>query len=167
MAKLHPRLETKWQALGDGAHRTLFDRMIKASVPFWWHGPTPQNPEIYNNGSLCLLDTGGRVIGVTASESARPADPYPFILLNLVLSCLAAVQAPVIMMSQNRHSAKDRFDAQQDYEVNLRAELQITALHQKLDQARTSDWQVLVVLQQRQLDVLDRIERSLGERDRP
>ena len=71
------------------------------------------------------------------TESARPMDPYPFILLNLVLSCLAAVQAPVIMMSQNRQAAKDRFDAQQDYQVNLRAEMQITALHLKLDEART------------------------------
>ena len=96
------------------------------------------------------------------TESARPLDPYPFILLNLVLSCLAAVQAPVIMMSQNRQAAKDRFDAQQDYQVNLRAEMQITSLHLKLDEARSLDWQQLVVLHQEQLDVLKRIERSLA-----
>ena len=64
-------------------------------------------------------------------------DPYPYILLNLCLSMLAALQAPVIMMSQNRQAAKDRLDAAHDYEVNLKAELEITALHEKLD--RLSD----------------------------
>ncbi|MCB1164338.1 MAG: DUF1003 domain-containing protein [Candidatus Krumholzibacteriia bacterium] len=63
----------------------------------------------------------------------RAFDPYPYILLNLVLSMLAALQAPVIMMSQNRQAAKDRLDAAHDYEVNLKAELEIMALHQKLD----------------------------------
>jgi uncharacterized membrane protein/uncharacterized membrane protein YeaQ/YmgE (transglycosylase-associated protein family) len=98
------------------------------------------------------------------TESARPLDPYPFILLNLVLSCLAAVQAPVIMMSQKRQAAKDRLDAQQDYQVNLRAEMQITALHLKLDDARTSQWQEVVTLHQKQLEVLERIERQLEGR---
>jgi uncharacterized membrane protein/uncharacterized membrane protein YeaQ/YmgE (transglycosylase-associated protein family) len=98
------------------------------------------------------------------TESARPMDPYPFILLNLVLSCLAAVQAPVIMMSQNRQAARDRFDAQQDYQVNLRSELQITALHMKLDDARTSDWQQLIALHQEQLEVLKRLEQTIAER---
>ena len=97
------------------------------------------------------------------TESSRPMDPYPFILLNLVLSCLAAVQAPVIMMSQNRQAARDRFDAQQDYQVNLRAEMQITALHLKLDDARTTEWQQLITLHQEQLDVLKRIEQAMAE----
>jgi uncharacterized membrane protein/uncharacterized membrane protein YeaQ/YmgE (transglycosylase-associated protein family) len=96
------------------------------------------------------------------TATPRPADPYPFILLNLILSCLAAVQAPIIMMSQNRQAAKDRFDAQQDYQVNLRAEMQITELHLKLDEARNRDWQALVALQRQQLDVLQRIERTLA-----
>ena len=61
-------------------------------------------------------------------------DPYPFIFLNLLLSMLAAIQAPIIMMSQNRHSARDRIDAQHDFEVNLKAELEILAVHEKLDQ---------------------------------
>lgn len=65
---------------------------------------------------------------------SKAFDPYPYILLNLVLSCLAAIQAPVIMMSQNRQSAKDRLQADSDYEVNLRAELEIAALHKKVDQ---------------------------------
>jgi uncharacterized membrane protein len=70
------------------------------------------------------------------TERAQPFDPYPFILLNLVLSCLAAVQAPVILMTQNRLAAKDRLDAHLDYEVNLKAELEILALHEKLDGLR-------------------------------
>lgn len=63
-------------------------------------------------------------------------DPYPFIFLNLVLSMIAALQAPVIMMSQNRQAARDRIDAAHDYEVNLKAEIEIMALHEKLDELR-------------------------------
>jgi len=66
-------------------------------------------------------------------------DPYPFILLNLFLSMLAAIQAPIIMMSQNRQAAKDRLAAAHDYEVNLKAEIEILALHDKLDQLRAHD----------------------------
>ena len=65
--------------------------------------------------------------------AARPFDPYPYILLNLVLSCLAAIQAPVIMMSQNRQEARDRQRSLHDYQVNLKAELEIRHLHQKID----------------------------------
>lgn len=98
------------------------------------------------------------------TATARPADPYPFILLNLILSCLAAVQAPVIMMSQNRQAARDRFDAQQDYQVNVRAEMQISELHVKLDEARNVDWRAVIALERQQLEVLERIERALSER---
>jgi uncharacterized membrane protein len=66
-------------------------------------------------------------------------DPYPYILLNLFLSMLASIQAPIIMMSQNRQAAKDRLDAAHDYEVNLKAEIEIMALHEKLDEMRTKD----------------------------
>ena len=90
----------------------------------------------------------------------HPADPYPFILLNLVLSCLAAAQAPVIMMSQNRQHERDRFDARQDYEVNLRAELQIAELHQKLDQARASELQTLIELGKRQVALLEELVKK-------
>ena len=65
-------------------------------------------------------------------------DPYPFIFLNLVLSMVAALQAPVIMMSQNRQSERDRLDAAHDYEINLKAEIEIMALHEKLDEMRHS-----------------------------
>jgi uncharacterized membrane protein len=99
------------------------------------------------------------------TQAQRPMDPYPFILLNLVLSCLAAVQAPVIMMSQDRQEAKDRFEAQLDDQVNLRAEMQIGALHLKLDEARASGWQEIVEMQRRQLEVLERIARALDQRE--
>lgn len=89
-------------------------------------------------------------------------DPYPFILLNLVLSMLAALQAPVIMMSQNRQSAKDRLDAAHDYAVNMKAELEIAELHGKIDHLREQQWSELVAMQQEQIRLLTRI---LAERD--
>ncbi|MBY5633888.1 DUF1003 domain-containing protein [Rhizobium leguminosarum] len=64
---------------------------------------------------------------------ANPFDPYPFIFLNLILSMIAAIQAPIIMMSQNRQAERDRFEAAKDYEVNLKAELEVLSLHQKID----------------------------------
>jgi uncharacterized membrane protein len=84
-------------------------------------------------------------------------DPYPYILLNLVLSMLAALQARFIMMSQNRQAAKDRLDAAHDYEVNLKAELEICALHDKLDQLRAHQWAELVGLQHEQLRLLTQL----------
>ena len=74
----------------------------------------------------------------------RPFDPYPFVFLNLILSLLAAVQAPIIIMSQNRQAAKDRLAAAHDYEVNLKAEIEIAALHQKLDDIRSSELALLM-----------------------
>ena len=93
-------------------------------------------------------------------------DPYPFIFLNLILSMIAALQAPVIMMSQNRQAERDRIDAGHDYEVNLKAEIEIMALHEKLDELRhrelievRDDIKALAAL-------LDRIEQRLGAGDR-
>lgn len=87
----------------------------------------------------------------------KPFDPYPFIFLNLILSMLAALQAPVIMMSQNRYAAKDRVAAEHDYEVNLKAELEILALHQKVDTLREKQWMDLVAMQQEQIRLLTRL----------
>jgi uncharacterized membrane protein len=87
----------------------------------------------------------------------KPFDPYPFILLNLVLSCLAAIQAPVIMMSQNRQEAKDRLRSQHDYQVNLKAELEIRHLHEKIDHLLSHQWERLVEIQQIQIDLLSEI----------
>lgn len=89
-------------------------------------------------------------------------DPYPYILLNLVLSMLASIQAPVIMMSQNRQTAKDRLDAAHDYEVNLKAELEIAELHQKLDLLRERQWAELVAMQQEQIRMLEALLDARG-----
>jgi uncharacterized membrane protein len=89
-------------------------------------------------------------------------DPYPYILLNLFLSMLAALQAPVIMMSQNRQAAKDRMDAAHDYEVNLKAELEILALHEKLDALREQQWSELIFMQQEQIKLLTQLLRERG-----
>lgn len=85
---------------------------------------------------------------------ARAFDTYPFILLNLVLSCLAAVQAPIIMMSQKRQEAKDRLRALNDYRVNLKAELEIRHLHEKLDHLISRQWQRLAEIQRVQLEIM-------------
>ncbi len=84
----------------------------------------------------------------------RPLDPYPFIFLNLILSCLAAIQAPVIMMSQNRQEEKDRIRSQHDYQVNLKAELEIRHLHEKMDHLLSHQWERLVQIQELQLELL-------------
>ena len=87
----------------------------------------------------------------------RPFDPYPFILLNLVLSCLAAVQAPVILMSQNRQEARDRKRAEHDYKINLKAELEIQQLHQKVDHLLNHQWERMVDIQELQMEMLEEI----------
>ena len=81
-------------------------------------------------------------------------DPYPYILLNLFLSMLAAIQAPIILMSQNRHGERDRVHAEHDYEVNLKAELEIMLLHEKLDLLREEQWEDLLELQRQQIRLL-------------
>ncbi|WP_345987299.1 DUF1003 domain-containing protein [Sulfurimonas sp. HSL1-2] len=90
----------------------------------------------------------------------KPVDPYPYIFLNLLLSCLAAIQAPIIMMSQNRQEAKDRLRSQHDYQVNLKSELEIRHLHEKIDHLMTQQWERLVQIQKLQVDLLS----DLGER---
>lgn len=97
-------------------------------------------------------------------DMGKPFDPYPFILLNLILSCLAAVQAPVIMMSQNRQAARDRLDARNDFEVNLRAEIEIMALHEKLDELRSKELLDLMRLVEDQMRRLTSLEASLTGR---
>ncbi len=91
---------------------------------------------------------------------SKPFDVFPFILLNLALSCLAAIQAPVIMMSQNRQQAKDRLQAENDYRVNLKAELEIRHLHAKMDLLLTHQWLRLLEIQQVQTDLLEELGRK-------
>jgi uncharacterized membrane protein len=87
-------------------------------------------------------------------------DPYPFILLNLILSCIAAIQAPVIMMSQNRQESRDRIRAEHDYQVNLKAELEIRHLHQKIDHLLSHQWERMVEIQEIQMEVLTELRKK-------
>jgi uncharacterized membrane protein len=89
----------------------------------------------------------------------KPFDPYPFILLNLILSCIAAIQAPVIMMSQNRQEAKDRLRSEYDYRVNLKAELEIRHLHEKLDHLLVNQWHRLLEIQEIQMELMEELTR--------
>jgi uncharacterized membrane protein len=91
----------------------------------------------------------------------KPFDPYPFILLDLILSCLAAIQAPIIMMSQNRQESKDRARSKNDYRVNLKAELEVRQLHEKIDHMSVSQIQELYEMQEMQLDYLEKISELL------
>jgi uncharacterized membrane protein len=103
-------------------------------------------------------------IGINTSAAlSRPFDPYPYILLNLILSCLAAIQAPIIMMSQNRMEAKDRLRSENDYQVNLKAELEIRHLHEKLDVLLKHQWQKLLEIQQIQMDFMKELVRGNPE----
>jgi uncharacterized membrane protein len=109
-------------------------------------------------GSWWFISGFGLVLGVWILVNTVALihhwDKYPYILLNLMLSMLAAIQAPVILMSQNRQEARDRLRAEHDYEVNLKAEVEIQQLHQKLDELRQRQWDDLLALQKQQIDLL-------------
>ncbi|MGB5560148.1 MAG: DUF1003 domain-containing protein [Paracoccaceae bacterium] len=115
--------------------------------------------------TFIITFTGTLVVWITVNAIGlmiRPFDPYPFILLNLVLSSLAALQAPIIMMSQRRQETKDRMRAENDYRVNLKAELEIRQLHEKLDHQLAQQWDKLAEMQQIQIELLEErlIERG-------
>ncbi|MCX6119170.1 MAG: DUF1003 domain-containing protein, partial [Proteobacteria bacterium] len=93
--------------------------------------------------------------------SSNPFDPYPFILLNLLLSCIAAIQAPIIMMSQNRRDEKDRRRARSDFMINMKAELEVRSLHAKIDLLISEQMTSLFKVQQAQLDLLTKIELKM------
>ena len=135
------------QAPGDPAEDGFGDRLADRVASF--------------GGSWTFIILFGLVLlAWTAGNSllnGQAFDPYPFIFLNLILSMLAAIQAPIIMMSQNRQSAKDRAEAEHDYEVNLKAEIEIMALHEKLDELRARDIEGLIARQQEQIELLQRM----------
>lgn len=110
-----------------------------------------------------IIIFGSVLLGWIALNSAvllfRPFDPYPYILLNLVLSCLAAIQAPIIMMSQNRQEDRDRLRAEHDYRVNLKAELEIRHLHEKVDHLLMRQWQRLLEIQEVQVELMEELSR--------
>ncbi len=118
-------------------------------------------------GSWHFIITFGAIIAVWIGANSimllrQPFDPYPYILLNLVLSCLAALQAPVIMMSQNRQEAKDRLRSEHDYQVNLKAEIEIRQLHIKIDQLMNHSWQRLLEIQQVQTELMEELAERRG-----
>jgi len=96
----------------------------------------------------------------SAAVLQQPFDPFPFILLNLVLSCLAAIQAPIIMMSQNRQAQRDRLQAEHDYQINLKAELEIRHLHQKIDHLLSHQWERLIEIQEVQMELMEEVRRK-------
>ena len=93
--------------------------------------------------------------------ATRPFDPFPFILLNLVLSTLAALQAPVIMMSQNRQESRDRARSVHDYQINLKAELEIRQLHQKIDHILSRQWERMMEIQEIQIELIKELRKEL------
>ena len=101
------------------------------------------------------------IIFNTYAAATKQFDPYPFILMNLVLSTIAALQAPVIMMSQNRKEEKDRKRNENDYMINLKAELQVRSLNQKIDLMQKEQMKVLYETQAKQLELLEKIEKEL------
>jgi uncharacterized membrane protein len=111
---------------------------------------------------ICFLIGWIALNAFLLSKRGETFDPYPYILLNLLLSMTSAVQAPIIMMSQNRQAAQDRLQATNDYEVNLKAELEIQRLHEKLDEMHKGEWKEMTKVQERQIRLL---ERLLSDRD--
>lgn len=89
----------------------------------------------------------------------QPFDPFPYILLNMVLSCFAALPASISMMSQGRQESRDRLHAQRDYQVNLQAELEIRHLHQKIDHLLSHQWERLVEIQDIQMELINEVRR--------
>ncbi len=101
-------------------------------------------------------------IGFNIYSLTQPFDPFPFILLNLILSCIAAMQAPIIMMSQNRQEEKDRERSKHDYQVNLKAELEIRMMHEKIDHLILNQQQRLFEIQHIQIEMLQEIHDRLA-----
>ena len=163
-------LEPRLAALGE-RERRVFDKFLRReTVSRDSHQEDAEHMTLGQRAADRIASFGGSwafmgLFGVVLiawmlynSQTGKPFDPYPFILLNLVLSCIAAAQAPVILMSQNRQAEKDRLHAKLDYEVNLKAEVEILALHEKLDELRDRAWRDLLEMQQRQLALLEKLE---------
>jgi uncharacterized membrane protein len=93
----------------------------------------------------------------------KPFDPYPFILMNLILSCIAAIQAPIIMMSQNRQEKKDRIRSENDYKVNLKSEIEIRTLHEKVDHLLLDQWSKMMQIQEMQIEILEEIKKKVDK----
>jgi uncharacterized membrane protein len=100
------------------------------------------------------------VIINSISLIVKPFDPYPFILMNLILSCIAAIQALIIMMSQNRQEIKDRIRSENDYKINLKSEIEIRTLHEKVDHLLLDQWSKMMKIQEIQIEMLEEIRKE-------
>lgn len=154
---LRQKTVAKDAALQADAQRSFGERMADAVAAF--------------GGSWTFIGIFALIIALwsivnTELLDTAAFDPYPYIFLNLMLSMLAAVQAPVILMSQNRQAERDRIAAAHDYEVNLRAELGIIALHEKLDALRVEQMTILIAKQQEQIALLQRLVEGRSEEGR-
>ena len=153
------------EVLGSLRDHEILSRNVDADFEHEWTLGERWADHIANfGGSWTFLICFGAFITVWITVNSlvlimHPMDPYPYILLNLVLSCLAAIQAPIIMMSQNRQEDKDRLRSQHDYQVNLKAELEIRHLHEKVDHLLSHQWERLVEIQEVQLELLSEIGR--------
>jgi uncharacterized membrane protein len=146
-------------------HETLAENIEEEFEEQWTLAERLSDHLASFGGSWTFIILFGVVLSAWMAFNAavgEPAkfDPYPYILLNLVLSTLAAIQAPIIMMSQKRQEAKDRLRSQNDYQVNLKAELEIRHLHEKLDHLLSRQWQRLAEIQQLQLELMQDISRG-------
>ncbi len=103
------------------------------------------------------------MIGNTTYLMSKPLDPFPYIFLNLVLSCLAAIQAPVIMMSQNRQQQRDQMRGDNDYKVNMKAEIEVRAINEKVDKLLNDQWKHLLEIQQMQMDMIQELRKGKFE----
>ncbi len=99
----------------------------------------------------------------TIAVTAFRFDPYPFILMNLILSCIAALQAPIIMMSQNRQEEKDRMRAENDYLINLKAELEVRSLHEKMDLLLQEQMKTLYAIQEKQITIMNELHTKVDQ----
>lgn len=110
---------------------------------------------------FCMVLAAWIVYNVSVVVTKR-FDPYPFILMNLILSCIAALQAPIIMMSQNRKEEKDRQRAENDYMVNLKAEIEVRNLHEKMNLLLNEQFKLLMDIQAQQIKILNEVDRKIS-----
>jgi uncharacterized membrane protein len=110
---------------------------------------------------IFFIVLGTWIVLNSVALAVKPFDPYPFILMNLILSCIAAIQAPIIMMSQNRQEEKDRIRSENDYKINLKSEIEIRTLHEKVDHLLLDQWAKMMQIQEMQIEALDEIKNKM------
>jgi uncharacterized membrane protein len=159
--------ERKRRILKHVAERTVVSRDLSQDPEKQTFGEWLADKVAEFGGSWTFISLFGAVLAVWALINTvvlifGAFDPFPFIFLNLMLSMLAAVQAPIILMSQNRQAAKDRLTAQHDYEVNLKAELEIMALHDKFDQMRNEQLAQMLAKHEEQIKLLTDLVKAKG-----